>query len=175
MNVIETLDAFARFLIQSGVQYRYQGRDPQNGIDCWAIPILGYARFGITLPDFVSTLQLEKQNRDVHVEAMRAYADVCRTLDEDEEWRPGDVVKFYNVQAQMIHGALIVSDTEAIHAVEHDALPDAPCVVRLSLNRLKRMPDVRAMRYTGPGAEVFGADTPHERTPGMMAKPEQME
>jgi cell wall-associated NlpC family hydrolase len=158
MSTVATLEAFANRLVQCGVRYRYQGRNIETGIDCWAIPVLGYARLGIALPDFVRELQTKHARRDVHELALEAYAKMFRALDASEDVRPGDIVKFYDVTAQMVHGALVINAMEAIHAVENERNPVAPCVVRLTLNRLRRIPDARAMRYTGEGAEVFGVD-----------------
>ncbi len=174
MTPSEILEAFALRLIQSGACYKYQGRDVCTGIDCWAIPILGYAMFGITLPDFVKELQTEHRKRDVHTEVLKAYSIMCRELEHNERWMPGDVVKFHDVQSQMIHGALVINEHEAIHAIECENNQKAPCVVRVYLRRLKRLPEVKVMRYVGPGYEVFGHDAKPKTKLGISEKLELM-
>ncbi len=132
------------------VKYRYQGRDPATGMDCWGLLDYLYRSLGIDIPDHVRILQESKGDQEVYQEALDSYAEMFRTI-EPGEVTTGDVLLFHEPGSDN-HVGVVISPKWTAHI--HNS--EGGGVVKKATRKLLRLKGTKVKRYVGSDSDKLG-------------------
>lgn len=126
----------------AGIPYKFQGRSPIIGFDCWGLVLWMYQRgLEVTIPDIVHEMQIDQEKERVIDDAMDWYSGLFKLVDTKQPI-PSDLVVADSYETQRNHAAVVTEPGWAIHAHRKQN------IVRIRINRLFNIGmDIRVFRY----------------------------